>query len=271
MGKKKDALGDRMKSNYENRSKTYLTRRVPCIIRLDGKAFHSFTKGLKRPWDQVLHKAMVDTTRYLCANIQGCKLGYTQSDEITLLLTDFDTVTTDAWFGYSVQKVCSIAASMATLEFNRKFEYYADEMADSIIAMQDQDIEKSYLEALLKCKRIGALFDARCFSIPKEEVTNCFIWRQQDATRNAVQMLGQYYFSHKQLEHKSTGQIQDMLWKQYGVNFNDMPIPFKRGVCVKREVIIKNNVERHAWVEDTAIPIFTKDRNYIETLLTKEN
>ncbi len=268
MGKvKKDALGDRMKANYENRSKTYLTRRCPVIIRLDGKAFHSFTRGLKRPWDQVLHKAMVDTTKYLCANIQGCKLGYTQSDEITLLLTDFDTLTTDAWFGYSVQKVCSIAASMATLEFNRAFERAADEVIEAICALQDTDLEQSYLVALNKCITTGALFDARCFSIPKEEVANCFIWRQQDATRNAIQMLGQSYFSHKQLEHKTTGQIQDMLWKQHGVNFNNMPVPFKRGVCVKRETILKDNVERHAWVEDNNSPIFTKDRMYIEELL----
>jgi tRNA(His) 5'-end guanylyltransferase len=268
MGKKvKDALGDRMKSNYENRSKTYLTRRCPVIIRLDGKAFHSFTRGLKRPWDRVLHKAMVETTKYLCANIQGCKLGYTQSDEITLLLTDFDTINTDAWFGYSVQKMCSIAASMATLEFNRAFEREANEVVDAIFALQDTDTEKDYLRALDKCLTTGALFDARCFSVPKEEAANCFIWRQQDATRNAVQMLGQSHFSHKQLDHKTTGQIQDMLWKQYGINFNDMPVPFKRGVCVKRETIMKNGVERHAWVEDTNIPIFTKDRSYIENLL----
>jgi tRNA(His) 5'-end guanylyltransferase len=271
MGKvKKDALGDRMKSNYENRSKTHLTRRVPCIIRLDGKAFHTFTRGLKRPWDQVLHNSMVATTKYLCEHIQGCKISYTQSDEITLLLTDYETITTDAWFGYSVQKMCSIAASMATYAFNKAFEKEANAVIDAICALQDTDTEKDYLRALNKCLTTGALFDARCFSVPKEEVVNCFIWRQQDATRNAIQMLGQTYFSHKQLDHKTTGQIQDMLWKEKGINFNDMPVPFKRGTCVKREVIMKGEVERHAWVADYNIPIFTKDRNYIEQLLGGE-
>ena len=112
---KKDGLGDRMKSNYENRSKTSLLRRTPVIIRLDGKAFHTFTRGLQKPYDTILMKAIQETMLYLCENIQGCKIGYTQSDEITLLITDYDTLTTDAWFDYEVQKLCSVSASMATL------------------------------------------------------------------------------------------------------------------------------------------------------------
>ena len=261
--KVKDALGDRMKSNYENRSKTYLTRRVPCIIRLDGKAFHTFTKGFDRPWDIILHKAMVETTKYLCENIQGCKIGYTQSDEITLLLTDFDTITTDAGFGYSVQKMCSIAASMATLQFNRAFRTAINEAAAC------KTLDKHTI-ALMVARDKGACFDARCFSVPKEEVNNCFVWRQQDATRNAIQMLGQAHFSHKQLEHKKTNQIQDMLWKEKNINFNDMPIPFKRGTCVVRNTVLKNGVERHVWEADYNIPIFTKDRNYVEQYLGGE-
>ena len=123
MSNKKDSLGDRMKENYENRAKTYLVRRMPVIIRLDGKAFHTFTKAFKKPYDEIFHNTMNATMQYLCENIQGCKVGYTQSDEITLLLTDYDTLTTDAWFGYGVQKMCSVAASMATLAFNKAFDY----------------------------------------------------------------------------------------------------------------------------------------------------
>ena len=122
MANKKDSLGDRMKSNYEERSRVYLTRRTPVIIRLDGKSFHTFTRKLQKPYDAIFHDTMNDTLEFLCKNIQGCKFGYTQSDEITLVLTDYDTLTTDAWFDYQVQKMCSIAASMATLEFNRSFE-----------------------------------------------------------------------------------------------------------------------------------------------------
>ena len=120
MSNKKDSLGDRMKE-YENISRNYLTRRVPVIIRLDGKAFHTFTKGMKKPFDRLLMTTMQETMKNLCENIQGCVFGYTQSDEITLVLTDYATITTDAWFGYNIQKMCSISASIATLTFNKVF------------------------------------------------------------------------------------------------------------------------------------------------------
>lgn len=260
-----DALSIRMKSYYEHRSRHYLSRRIPVIIRLDGKAFHTFTKGFKKPYDELLHKTMNDTMRYLCENIQGCKLGYTQSDEITLLLTDYDTLTTDAWFDYNIQKVCSIAASMATMAFNRYFRINFN-LADF---GDDLDYTK-----ILYNKLDSAMFDARCFNIPKEEVTNCFIWRQQDATRNAIQMLGQSYFSHNELQNKNNSDIQDMLMQQKGVNFNDMPTEFKRGVCCYKTTVEYDGIdmntneegvyERSVWMLDYNIPIFTQDRNYVE-------
>lgn len=95
-----DSLGDRMKGFYEARSKTSLVRRMPVIIRLDGKAFHTFTKGFQKPFDSMLMKAMQETMKYLCENIQGCVLGYTQSDEITLVLVDYKKLTSEAWFNY---------------------------------------------------------------------------------------------------------------------------------------------------------------------------
>ena len=274
---KKDSLGDRMKEFYENRSKHYLPRRVPVIIRLDGKAFHTFTKGFKRPYDEILHNTMNATMRHLCENIQGCKLGYTQSDEITLLLTDYDTITTDAWFGYGMQKVCSVAASMATLAFNRFFRQYYNEALTELGAPLDSDPYLSKLSEKLDC----AMFDARCFSIPKDEVTNCFIWRQQDATRNAIQMLGQCNFSHRELQGKSCNDIQDMLMTQKGINFNDMPVEFKRGVCcyrITREATCVNKKTqeempciRSEWVLDKDIPIFTQDRAYVDKFVYANN
>lgn len=250
MKKINDSLGDRMKEYYENRSKIYLTRRTPVIIRLDGKAFHSFTKGFKRPYDEVFHEAMNNTMKYLCANIQGCKLGYTQSDEITLLLIDYTTLTTDAWFGYGVQKMCSVAASMATLMFNRYFRDAINKKFTGTI--EDFD----YFKTLSLARDKGAMFDARVFNIPKEEVVNCFIWRQQDATRNAIQMLGQTHFTHKELQGKSCSDIQDMLMLQKGINFNDMPVEFKRGVCCFKAP--------GGWILDTEIPIFTQERDYVD-------
>lgn len=276
MGKiNKDSLGDRMKENYENRSKTYLTRRTPVIIRLDGKAFHTFTKGFKRPYDEVFHQAMNSTLMYLCKNIQGCKFGYTQSDEITLVLTDYDTLTTDAWFDYGVQKMCSVAASMATLHFNQAFRIAINEYTAGK-TLDDRSI------ALMVARDKGAMFDARCFNIPESEVVNCLIWRQQDATRNAVQMLGQTHFKHKQLNEKTCAQIQEMLWQEKGINFNDMPIEFKRGVCCIKETyydgIVAPGCEdcdidasqlKTRWVLDKECPIFSQDRYYIERFIIK--
>lgn len=282
MSNKKDSLGDRMKENYENRSKTYLVRRMPVIIRLDGKAFHTFTRGLKKPYDEIFHNTMNATMKYLCENIQGCKLGYTQSDEITLLLTDYDTLDTDAWFDNNVQKICSVSASIATMAFNKYLHKYVDEYCNAVAALQDFDIEADYIAVLQKAIEKGAMFDSRCFNIPEDEVANCFIWRQQDATRNAIQMLGQCNFSHKELQGKSCNDIQDMLMTQKNINFNDMPTEFKRGVCcVKEEYYpdpmpgyedcpIDATALRTRWVLDKEIPIFTQDRAYVESNF-KEN
>ena len=130
-----NSLENRMKA-YEHITRNYLTRRIPVIIRIDGKAFHTFTKGIKRPFDDKLHEVMEVTTKLLLSNIQGCKLAYTQSDEISLLLTDYDAIETDAWFGYNIQKIASISASMATLYFNRTWENVCDEYAHEQIAQQ---------------------------------------------------------------------------------------------------------------------------------------
>lgn len=250
-----DSLGDRMK-RYESVSKSFLMRRTPAIIRIDGKAFHTFTKGFQKPFDTVLMKSMQQTMKELCEEIQGCVLGYTQSDEITLVLTDYTTLETDAWFSYNVEKMCSISASIATLSFNKNFlqniyEYKCIE--------KDHQLDSCYDVAAEK----GALFDSRAFSLPKEEVCNCLIWRQQDAVRNSIQSVGQNNFSHKTLQKLSCNEIQELLWLEKGINWNDFPISCKRGTCcIKKEVY-----GRSKWVIDTNIPIFTQNRNYIEALI----
>ena len=129
MSNAKDSLGDRMKA-YENVSRNYLTRKIPVIIRIDGKSFHTFTRGMEKPFDAILTETMKRTMKYLCENIQGCAFGYTQSDEITLVLTDYDNPTTDAWFGYNIQKMASVSASMATLAFNKIFAIIAEGTKD---------------------------------------------------------------------------------------------------------------------------------------------
>lgn len=278
MKNNKDSLGDRMNENYENRAKTYLLRRTPVIIRLDGKAFHTFTKGLMKPYDELFHDTMNATMKYLCENIQGCKVGYTQSDEITLLLTDYDTLDTSAWFDYNVQKICSVSASMATMAFNKCLRELTENYlrSDAWVNHYWEEDVAAYADTLKRAIDKGAMFDSRCFNIPKEEATNCFIWRQQDATRNAIQMLGQCNFSHKELQNKSCNDIQDMLMTQKGINFNDMPTEFKRGVCCVKETYypeampgyenceIDTSTARTRWVLDKEIPIFTQDRDYVE-------
>lgn len=263
--KKRDSLGNRMKCNYEEVSKTRLLRRTPVIIRLDGKAFHTFTRGFKKPFDEVFMKTMQETMKYLCENIQGCVLGYTQSDEITLVLVDYKKLDSEAWFDYEVQKLCSISASMATLAFNKALKKHRDDFVDLAFAFQDFDIEQDYLKTLQKALDKGAMFDSRCFNIPREEVTNCLLWRQQDATRNSIQMVAQANFPHKQLQNKNCNQLQDMLFIEKGINWNDFPTYQRRGSCCIKD-------ENGSWFIDLEIPKFVNEgREYVEKLIIEDS
>jgi len=218
--------------------------------------------------------------KYLCENIQGCVLGYTQSDEITLILIDYQTLTTDAWFNYEIQKMCSIAASMATMAFNKFFKTEVDKFYYNHVFPNDPQVE--YYQAYRDSEYKGAMFDARCFNIPKEEVANLIYWRQLDASRNSIQMVGQANFSHKELQNKSCNDIQDMLMLQKSINWNDYPTHLKRGACCikvpdKIEFIEHESewggpvqvAQRHwKWEIDLNIPIFKgEDRNYIEQFI----
>ena len=291
-----DDLGTRMKTYYEHIPKTKLIRRMPVIIRIDGKAFHTFTRGFKKPFDEILIKSMQETTKYLCENIQGCVLGYTQSDEITLVLVDYQRFETSAWFDYEVQKMCSIAASMTTMAFNRifighintimthlhfgeKFDY--DYLCKKYgFSKEDFELDSEFFDKrwTLYQKVMGtAMFDARVFNIPKEEVTNCVYWRQLDASRNSIQMVGQANFSHNDLQDKSCNMIQDMLMTQKGINWNELPTYQKRGSCVIRNRMViepygsrmmNNDVPDGHWFIDKEIPIFKGEgREYIDKLV----
>ena len=270
-----DDLGTRMKEFYEQIPKTRLVRRMPVAIRIDGKAFHTFTRGFRKPFDHILIKTMQETTKYLCENIQGCILGYTQSDEITLILVDYQKLTSSAWFDYEVQKLCSISASMATMAFNKYFaENVANEILEYKTSMVPQCVEiqqeiKEYHDTLRAAVNKGAMFDARCFNIPKEEVTNLIYWRQLDATRNSIQMVGQANFSHKELQNKTCNMIQDMLHEQKGINWNDYPTVCKRGsACIYTEYANMNGSHNSGWIIDKEMPILKgEDRAYVDNLV----
>lgn len=281
-------LANRMK-DYEKRNRYYLQKRLPVIIRLDSRAGHTFTKGFKRPFDEIFMKSMQETAKYLCENIQGCQCAYIQSDEITLLLVDYEKLNTESWFDYRIDKIISISAAMATLAFNKYFTSNAEMYIDDFYeAWNHSDVEEKYVKVLKKAIKMGLVFDSRVFNLPKEEVTNNFYWRQLDASRNSIQMVGQANFSHKELQHKSCNDIQDMLMTQKGINWNDFPTYQKRGSCVIKEDYwidgndgceyseeysevlnrtggCKTDIMRSRWIIDKDIPIFKGEgRQYIE-------
>ena len=255
-----DELGKRMKE-YESRNQYYLQKRTPVCIRVDMRAGHTFTRGFARPFDEVFGNAMVRTMEYCAKNIGNCVFAYCQSDEITFILVDYAKLETDAWFDYRTDKLCSISASMATMAFNRFFEMEMNvfKAGHTIIDINEWAYPEAgalYGAYMLSASK-GAMFDARCFNIPKEEATNLIYWRQLDAARNSVQMVGQANFSHNELQNKSCNMIQDMLHEQRGINWNDYPTRWKRGVAWKRSVGV-----------DYAMPILKgEDRKYVDEVI----
>lgn len=230
-----DSLGDRMKRNYEDRTRVMLPRRTFTILRADGKSFHTFTRHCAKPYDQNVVDAMDAAMLALCREAQGCTFGYVQSDEISVVLGDFGTINTDAWFDGNLQKMVSVAASIVTRAFNANYSG----------AQYD-----------------GALFDCRAFTVPDAvEVENYFIWRQQDATRNSIQGLSQAHFSAKRLHGASCNQAQELLMTEKGINWNDRPTGDKRG-----RAAIYDGV--NGWQLDNDIPVFTANRDYIRSRLT---
>ena len=273
MANKKDTLGDRMKFNYENRSKTYLTRRTPVIIRLDGVAFHTFTRGFVKPFDKRLMETMQEVTLNLCREIQGVVFGYTQSDEITLILVDYKELDSQAWYDYGVQKLCSVAASKATKLFNRIFaektaglikRYYDDFLPNKKKYEYLIDDVKKVVNAYERGLKNGAEFDARCFNIPMEEVLNCVLWRIKDCNRNSINCLGQAHFSNKELHGKNTSEVQDMLMEKFKINWNDLSNFEKTGTLIVqgehgfeiKDVCIKSYADLENFCEENGLDEF---------------
>lgn len=268
-------LANRMKE-YEKRNQYYLQKRTPVAIRVDGRNFHTFTKGFQRPFDKILMTAMQETAKYMCENIGNAKFAYVQSDEITIILVDYDTLETDCWFNYRTDKLCSISASMATMAFNKYFSEMVMQLESDLAQEYETDGEtewvtkmEKYLSAYRRSCEKGAMFDSRCFNIPKEEVTNLVYWRQLDAIRNSIQMVGQDNFSHKELENKSCNMIQDMLLAQKGINWDDYPTACKRGTACRKVanlVNIAGTIDTvSAWEIDTDMPILKgENREYVD-------
>ena len=272
---RKDSLGDRMKS-YENISRIYLPGRMPIIIRIDGKAFHTFAKGFQKPFDDILMRAMEETATVLCRDIEGVKIAYTQSDEISLLITNNDTWETQPWFGNNIQQMVSVAASIATLAFNRAFTALVSDFINDVY-YKDPSFETDKLfDAYHGACDKGATFDARVFVLPADEVCNYFIFRQQDAIRNSIQSMGQAYFSHKELMNKNCENIKQMLVEK-NIKWESIPVSCQRGICIiKKPTKVKTQINmkamtymemtRNRWTVDDNIPLFWEDRKYIDDL-----
>jgi len=243
----KDSLGDRMKT-YEGAYRISLPIRMPLIIRLDGKSFHTYTKGCKKPVDENIVYCMNQTAEYLCRNIQCCQLAYIQSDEISLVLNNYLTLDASSWHDNQLQKIVSVSSGMASAVFTS--------LSDRIFGVAKI-----------------ATFDSRAFVLPKEEVCNYMFWRQQDSIRNSIQMLARSLYEHKDCNNKNSLELQKLCLKK-GVNWSDCPTSQKRGRCVIRIKKTKTGIqpttglefvaERSEWIVDNEIPVFSEDRNYIE-------
>jgi tRNA(His) 5'-end guanylyltransferase len=178
-------IGTRFKTNYEAPACHHLTRRTPVVVRVDGRAFHTFTRNFERPFSYQFSTSMTNAAMYVASQMQGFKLGYVQSDEASFLLTDYDNFQTEPWFGYRKSKVETISASLMTVAFANCM------------------------------KRCGvtdwATFDARAFNIPESEVANYFLWRARDWHRNSVMMYARSHFSHQLLQGRTITDIHEML------------------------------------------------------------
>lgn len=263
-------LAKRMK-DYEIRNRYFLQKRIPVAIRVDMRAGHTFTKGFEKPFDKIFMKSMQETAKYMCENTGNAKFAYVQSDEITIILVDYDTLETECWFNYRTDKLCSISASMATMAFNKFFaqevdkwgaetfgyEWYEGGTNDpEVINTPEWQLAGIYSKAIDK----GATFDSRCFNVPKEEVTNYFYWRQLDAIRNSINGCAQSKYSAKKLQGLN---IREVLAKMEsdGFNWNDLPIYKQRGIAVVKNV-------KGEWLVDKEMPVLKdSDRFYVDRLL----
>lgn len=249
-------LYNRMK-RYEAVSEITLMCNTPVIMRLDGRSFRTFTKGVQKPFDDYVRQAMELTMLDMCKETGCCLFGYTQSDEISLLLYD-KGADTEAWFGNNVQKLCSICAGLSSVSFNRHFREIVTNGWETLTEEQQLTYSKKFDKAV---------FDCRVFNIPQHEITNYFICRQQDAIRNSVQSLAQKYYNQSELE-KCGRQKQLEMIKAKGDDWESYALMYRHGIaCIKVPTVINGGTPfeatRKKWVFEHDLPIFTEDAKYV--------
>lgn len=271
-------LGDRMKE-YENLTRFKLDKEYPMIIRLDGNAFHTFTRGFDRPFDKILRTSMEETAKYLLENIPGSQLAYHQSDEISILVTNYQLSNREPWFDNNINKIVSITAAMATLAFNKAFQFnVAHSTIFDIESIKSDSVRLAHRDAI----KVGALFDSRVFILPKDEVPNYFIWRQQDAIKNSISMVSQSLFSHNSLQGLNGIQMVERMKLEKDIVYEDKYTTIeRRGSVTHRlepfdmeKIIIQKDgtsklikYRRSNLGIDDNIPVFKDNREYIEKFL----
>lgn len=220
---------------HEHTTRQYLPRRTWTIMRLDGRAFHTYTRGLQRPFDAEFAATMDAVAARLASEVTGTAFTYTQSDEISLLVTDFASVNTEAWFAGNVQKMTSLSAALATATFNQ--------------LRPSSETGKT------------ALFDSRVFTLADpHEVAAYFTWRQRDCVKNSISMAAQTHFSHQALQGLHAGKLQDKLFTEAGVNWNDYPDGFKRGRVSVRRTYTEPVTWTHKRTGETHTEVATRSR-----------
>jgi len=211
---KTDEYGNRMKDYERMETGRRFMPLLPVYARIDGRSFSKFTKGMRRPYDKRMSRCMIETAKYLVDQTDAM-IGYVQSDEISLAWYS-DSVDSQIFFDGKIQKMVSVLAGMASVKFLHEYRNTFGAQAD--------------MDAL-------PLFDARVFQLPtKVELANTFLWRERDATKNAISMAARSFYSHAELHKKSGSEMQEMMFLA-GQNFNDYPAFFKRGTFVRRELV----------------------------------
>lgn len=226
--KYKDPMGDRIKNNYENAYRITLPKRMPLILRLDGKAFHTLLKEANKPFDRTVIDAMIKGAEAVMKEIGGStRFAYIQSDECTIAINNYMSLESEPWFDNNLQKICSVSASLMSVAFSQEFGK-------------------------------TAVFDCRAFVVPESEMNNTVLWRQFDASKNSISMYAQSMFNHKELHGKKSNEMQEMMFQNYGFNWDKAETWTKRGVIVKRT--------EEGLVTDWEIPKFSEDKDYLENI-----
>lgn len=252
----RDPLGDRMKRRYERASHVHLPGRTHTVLRVDGRAFHTYTRGLDRPFDRPFLEDMNEVARALCETVQGARLAYAQSDEVSVIYDDLASPTSEAWFDGDLQKIVSVAASTAAVHLQ-------------------------WLRPNPRSPGLLPTFDARAFTIADPvEVVNYLVWRQRDAVRNSIHAAARAHLSHRECEGKTGNELQELLWREHRVNWNDYDPRFRRGTLVRpvttRDDVhftdragqagVAPDVERREWLAEAA-PTFVVDHPLLRELL----